>query len=127
MLDYGEDSGICFLVMELLEGKPLDVEAKRHVGYMAEVSKLPLQMSAEEMLRHYNETQPSCRFSFAGEGDFSKLDGAMAISAYRIIRVFYPPTWLHNLIDKFFHPPHSLHRISSGSIGKSISIINSFY
>ncbi|NVD98542.1 ATP-binding protein [Massilia sp. BJB1822] len=47
---------------------------------------LGLQGAAEEMVRHYDETHPSCRFSFAAEGDFSKLDGAMAISAYRIIQ-----------------------------------------
>lgn len=47
---------------------------------------LGLQGAAEEMVRHYNETHPSCRFGFAADGDFSKLDAAMAISAYRIIQ-----------------------------------------
>lgn len=47
---------------------------------------LGLQGAAEEMVRHYNEMHPSCRFRFSAEGDLSKLDGAMAISAYRIIQ-----------------------------------------
>ncbi|UTY60791.1 sensor histidine kinase [Massilia sp. erpn] len=47
---------------------------------------LGLQGAAEEMVRHYDEAHPSCCFGFVADGDFSKLDGAMAISAYRIIQ-----------------------------------------
>ncbi|AKU24451.1 ATP-binding protein [Massilia sp. NR 4-1] len=47
---------------------------------------LGLQGAAEEMVRHYDEAHPSCRFSCAADGDLSQLDGAMAISAYRIIQ-----------------------------------------
>ncbi|MFZ6872247.1 ATP-binding protein [Undibacterium sp. Di27W] len=47
---------------------------------------LGLQGAVEDMLRHYNTNVPGCQFHFDSEGDFSRLDSALAISVYRIIQ-----------------------------------------
>ncbi|MFZ6766967.1 HAMP domain-containing sensor histidine kinase [Undibacterium sp. Di26W] len=47
---------------------------------------LGLQGAVEDMLRHYNSNAQGCQFHFDSEGDFSQLDNALAISAYRIIQ-----------------------------------------
>jgi two-component system sensor histidine kinase UhpB len=46
---------------------------------------LGLQGAVEEMMRHY-DSGPDCRFEFHAEGDFSRLESELAISAYRIIQ-----------------------------------------
>jgi two-component system sensor histidine kinase UhpB len=45
---------------------------------------LGLQGAVEEMMRHYDS--PGCRFEFHAEGDFSRLESELAISAYRIVQ-----------------------------------------
>ncbi|MYN07485.1 sensor histidine kinase [Pseudoduganella aquatica] len=47
---------------------------------------LGLQGALEEMVRHYDRAGAGCRFEFQAEGDFSKLDSAVAISAYRTVQ-----------------------------------------
>ncbi|MFZ6776542.1 ATP-binding protein [Undibacterium sp. Ji83W] len=47
---------------------------------------LGLQGAVEDMLRHYNSNVPGCQFHFDSDGDFSRLDSGLAISAYRIIQ-----------------------------------------
>ncbi|KQV85159.1 hypothetical protein ASD15_08580 [Massilia sp. Root351] len=47
---------------------------------------LGLQGAIEEMVRHYDRAGAGCRFEFHAEGDFSGLDGAVAISAYRTVQ-----------------------------------------
>jgi two-component system, NarL family, sensor histidine kinase UhpB len=46
---------------------------------------LGLHGAVEEMMRHYDSTS-GCRFEFQSEGDFSRLENELAISAYRIIQ-----------------------------------------
>jgi two-component system, NarL family, sensor histidine kinase UhpB len=46
---------------------------------------LGLQGAVEEMMRHY-DSGSGCRFEFHADGDFSRLDKELAISAYRIIQ-----------------------------------------
>src|SRR5476649_98012 len=47
---------------------------------------LGLHGAVEEMVRHYDGAHAGCRFAFAAEGDFSKLESAIGISAYRMIQ-----------------------------------------
>ncbi len=47
---------------------------------------LGLHGAVEEMLQHYNKNQSACHFSFQSVGDFSRLESALSISAYRIIQ-----------------------------------------
>jgi two-component system sensor histidine kinase UhpB len=47
---------------------------------------LGLQGAIEEMVRHYDSIGQGCRYLFRAEGEFSQLDGAVAISAYRIVQ-----------------------------------------
>jgi two-component system sensor histidine kinase UhpB len=47
---------------------------------------LGLQGAIEEMVRHYDRAGAGCRFEFHAEGDFSRLDSAVAISAYRTVQ-----------------------------------------
>jgi two-component system, NarL family, sensor histidine kinase UhpB len=47
---------------------------------------LGLQGALEEMLRQTGSSHPACRFTLRTEGDFSGIDGAAAISAYRIVQ-----------------------------------------
>ncbi len=47
---------------------------------------LGLQGAVEEMVRHHDSADQGCRYRFLAHGDFSKLDGAVAISAYRIVQ-----------------------------------------
>ena len=46
---------------------------------------LGLHGAVEEMMRHY-DSGSECRFEFHSEGDFSRLENELAISAYRIIQ-----------------------------------------
>jgi two-component system sensor histidine kinase UhpB len=46
---------------------------------------LGLHGAVEEMLRHY-DSGSGCRFEFCSEGDFSRLENELAISAYRIVQ-----------------------------------------
>jgi two-component system sensor histidine kinase UhpB len=46
---------------------------------------LGLHGAVEEMLRHY-DSGSGCRFDFHSEGDFSRLENELAISAYRIVQ-----------------------------------------
>ncbi|TFW25778.1 HAMP domain-containing protein [Massilia arenosa] len=45
---------------------------------------LGLDGAVEEMTRHYNNGD--CQFEFHAEGDFSRVEGEVAISAYRIVQ-----------------------------------------
>ncbi|MGZ3183637.1 MAG: sensor histidine kinase [Telluria sp.] len=45
---------------------------------------LGLDGAIEEMARHYNSSE--CRFEVQAEGDFSRVGGELAISAYRIVQ-----------------------------------------
>jgi two-component system, NarL family, sensor histidine kinase UhpB len=47
---------------------------------------LGLQGAVEEMVRHYDSLGQGCRYVFRADGEFSKLDSAVAISAYRIVQ-----------------------------------------
>ena len=47
---------------------------------------LGLNGAIDEMLRHYNASPGACQFEFIAEGDFSVLESALAISAYRIVQ-----------------------------------------
>ncbi|MES2149851.1 MAG: ATP-binding protein [Pseudomonadota bacterium] len=47
---------------------------------------LGLHGAVEEMIRHYDTSHAACRFSFHSDGDFSKLENELAISAYRIVQ-----------------------------------------
>jgi two-component system sensor histidine kinase UhpB len=46
---------------------------------------LGLHGAVEEMMRHY-DSGSACRFEFRSDGDFSRLENDLAISAYRIIQ-----------------------------------------
>lgn len=47
---------------------------------------LGLDGAVEEVVRHYDRAHAGCHFECVADGDFSKLDGETAISAYRIIQ-----------------------------------------
>ncbi|MES2128400.1 MAG: ATP-binding protein [Pseudomonadota bacterium] len=47
---------------------------------------LGLHGAVEEMIRHYNTGPSGCRFAFHSEGDFTRLESELAISAYRIVQ-----------------------------------------
>lgn len=47
---------------------------------------LGLRGAIEEMVRHYDGAHPGCSFEFRADGDFSRLDNAAAISAYRTVQ-----------------------------------------
>ncbi len=47
---------------------------------------LGLHGAVEDMLRHYNTNPATCHFEVESSGDFSQLESALAISAYRIIQ-----------------------------------------
>jgi two-component system, NarL family, sensor histidine kinase UhpB len=47
---------------------------------------LGLHGAVEEMLRTYHKLHPGCDFQFSSAGDFSLIQGDMAISAYRIMQ-----------------------------------------
>jgi two-component system sensor histidine kinase UhpB len=47
---------------------------------------LGLQGAIEEMVRHHDSVGQGCRYRFHAEGEFSKLDSTVAISAYRIVQ-----------------------------------------
>jgi two-component system sensor histidine kinase UhpB len=47
---------------------------------------LGLDGAVEEVVRHYDGAHTACRFEFSAQGDFSALDSALGISAYRIMQ-----------------------------------------
>jgi two-component system sensor histidine kinase UhpB len=47
---------------------------------------LGLDGAVEEMVRHYDSARSGCRFDLQARGDFSWLEGDIAISAYRIVQ-----------------------------------------
>jgi two-component system sensor histidine kinase UhpB len=47
---------------------------------------LGLRGAVEEIVRSYNDSQQNCRFEFQSTGDFSNLDSALAITAFRLIQ-----------------------------------------
>ncbi|HEY0847144.1 MAG TPA: ATP-binding protein, partial [Noviherbaspirillum sp.] len=50
------------------------------------IDTLGLRDAVEEMVRYFDKVHPKCRFEFQAEGDFSHLEGDLAISAYRLIQ-----------------------------------------
>lgn len=50
------------------------------------IDTLGLRDAVEEMVRYFDMVHPKCRFEFQADGDFSHLDGELAISAYRLIQ-----------------------------------------
>lgn len=50
------------------------------------IDTLGLRDAAEEMVRHYDDFHPNCRFQFRADGDFSGICSEVAISAYRLIQ-----------------------------------------
>lgn len=50
------------------------------------IDTLGLRDAVEEMVRYFDTIHPKCRFEFQADGDFSQLEGALAISAYRLIQ-----------------------------------------
>lgn len=47
---------------------------------------LGLDGALEEMVRHYDHARSGCRFEFHAQGDFSRMEKNIAISAYRIVQ-----------------------------------------
>ncbi|MYM26992.1 sensor histidine kinase [Duganella sp. CY15W] len=47
---------------------------------------LGLDGAVEEMVRHYDSARSGCRFAMAVHGNFSRMEGGIAISAYRIVQ-----------------------------------------
>lgn len=47
---------------------------------------LGLDGAVEEIVRHYDGARSGCRFTFQANGDFSRLESGVAISAYRIVQ-----------------------------------------
>jgi two-component system sensor histidine kinase UhpB len=47
---------------------------------------LGLEGAVEEMVRNYDNARSGCRFDLLARGDFSRLEGDIAISAYRIVQ-----------------------------------------
>lgn len=47
---------------------------------------LGLDGAVEEMVRYYDSARSGCRFDLLARGDFSRLEGDIAISAYRIVQ-----------------------------------------
>jgi two-component system sensor histidine kinase UhpB len=47
---------------------------------------LGLDGAVEEMMRHYDSARSGCRFDLQAQGDFSKVEAGVAISAYRIVQ-----------------------------------------
>lgn len=47
---------------------------------------LGLDGAVEEIVRHYDSARGGCRFDFSARGDFSRMEGEVAISAYRIVQ-----------------------------------------
>ncbi|WP_373988240.1 ATP-binding protein [Duganella sp. BuS-21] len=47
---------------------------------------LGLEGAVEELVRHYDSARSGCRFDLQARGDFSRLEGDIAISAYRIVQ-----------------------------------------
>jgi two-component system sensor histidine kinase UhpB len=70
---------------------------------------LGLHGALEEMVRSYEQHHPHCHFELEAEGDFAKLDIALAISAYRIVQEA-----LSNVI-KHADASHALVRLRMGA------------
>jgi two-component system sensor histidine kinase UhpB len=47
---------------------------------------LGLDGAVDEMVRHYDSARSGCRFTLQASGDFSRLESAVGISAYRIVQ-----------------------------------------
>jgi two-component system sensor histidine kinase UhpB len=47
---------------------------------------LGLDGAVEEIVRHYDSARSGCRFELQARGDFSRMEGGIAISAYRIVQ-----------------------------------------
>ncbi|MFS2003919.1 ATP-binding protein [Duganella sp. CT11-25] len=47
---------------------------------------LGLDGAVEEIVRHYDSARSGCRFTLQASGDFSRLESAVGISAYRIVQ-----------------------------------------
>jgi len=47
---------------------------------------LGLDGAVEEMVRHHDGAHAGCRYAFHADGDFSRLDSGIGISAYRIVQ-----------------------------------------
>jgi two-component system sensor histidine kinase UhpB len=47
---------------------------------------LGLDGAVEEMMRHYDNARSGCRFELLAQGDFSRVEAGIAISAYRIVQ-----------------------------------------
>jgi len=47
---------------------------------------LGLDGAVEEIVRHYDGARSGCRFTFQANGDFSRLESGVAISAYRMVQ-----------------------------------------
>jgi two-component system, NarL family, sensor histidine kinase UhpB len=50
------------------------------------IDMLGLRGAIEEMVRHYDELHPGCRFELRVGSDFPKLDEQLAIAAYRLVQ-----------------------------------------
>lgn len=72
-----------------LGGKPLDVEAKRRIGYMPEVNKLPLQMTPAEMLEHQLKIYdpPEFKGKDARQGRVEEVLDEIGLASHRKKRI----------------------------------------
>jgi two-component system sensor histidine kinase UhpB len=50
------------------------------------IDTLGLRDAIDEMVRHYDTLHPQCRFAFEAVGDLSRLNGELALTAYRLIQ-----------------------------------------
>jgi two-component system sensor histidine kinase UhpB len=50
------------------------------------IDTLGLRDAIDEMVRDYDTLHPKCRFAFEAVGDFSRLNGELALTAYRLIQ-----------------------------------------
>lgn len=50
------------------------------------IDTLGLRDAVDEMVRHYDEIHPNCRFEFRAEGDFTAVCSQAAISSYRLVQ-----------------------------------------
>ena len=50
------------------------------------IDTLGLRDAVDEMVRQYDTLHPQCRFALEATGDFSRLSGELALTAYRLIQ-----------------------------------------
>lgn len=50
------------------------------------IDTLGLRDAVEDMIHHYDDIHATCRFELQAKGDFSHLEGELAMSAYRLIQ-----------------------------------------